>query len=371
MNQAVSVDLDQGHIQQYFQQARQAKQRHRDIAQHLQITEAQLLAAFVEANLPTGLHQQMQVTRLKPEFAALIEQVHTLGEVMALTRNPSCVHEKVGTYHKASHQGQMGLVLDAEIDLRVFYRNWAFAFAVQEQTADKDGRVQTQSSLQFFDAAGEAVHKIFLRPDSDVAAYQDLVQAFAADAELSQAALALTPRSSPPMAQPDAEINVAGLRTAWAAMADTHEFFGLLKKFAVTRTQALRLMQGDFTVPVACTAIEQVLTQAAAQQVPIMVFVDNHGMIQIHTGEVQKIVQYGAWLNVMDARFNLHLRTDHIAQAWVVRKPTADGDVTSLELFDAQGETIAMLFGARKPKQHERSDWRDLIAQVLQVAERG
>lgn len=229
MNQAVMVDLDQRHIQQYFQQARQAKQRHRDIAQHLQISEGQLLAAFVAADLPERMQQQMQVTRLKPEFAALIEQVHTLGEVMALTRNPSCVHEKIGTYHKASHQGQMGLVLDPEIDLRVFYRNWAFAFAVQEQVQDKDERLQTQSSLQFFDAAGEAVHKIFLRPDSDVVAYQDLVQAFAADAELSQAALVLTPRSSPPMAKPDTEIDVAGLRTAWAAMADTHEFFGLLK----------------------------------------------------------------------------------------------------------------------------------------------
>jgi hypothetical protein len=45
----------------------------------------------------------------------------------------------------------------------------------------------------------------------------------------------------------------------------------------------------------------------------------------------------GPWLNVLDPGFNLHLREDLIASAWIVRKPTADGVVSSLELFDAGG----------------------------------
>jgi len=70
----------------------------------------------------------------------------------------------------------------------------------------------------------------------------------------------------------------------------------------------------------------------------------------------------GPWVNVLDPGFNLHLREDHIAQAWLVKKPTSDGLVHSIELFDAQGETIAMLFGERKPGQAERCDWRNLLA---------
>jgi len=41
-----------------------------------------------------------------------------------------------------------------------------------------------------------------------------------------------------------------------------------------------------------------------------------------------------------------------------VRKPTADGVITSLELFDAEDEMIATLFGKRKPGEAERGDWR-------------
>ncbi|HEX2013077.1 MAG TPA: hemin-degrading factor, partial [Roseateles sp.] len=37
------------------------------------------------------------------------------------------------------------------------------------------------------------------------------------------------------------------------------------------------------------------------------------------------------------------------------------GLVSSLELFDAEGRTIAMLFGERKPGQAERCDWRALL----------
>jgi putative hemin transport protein len=99
-----------------------------------------------------------------------------------------------------------------------------------------------------------------------------------------------------------------------------------------------------------------------------MVFVGNPGCIQIHTGPVARIVPMGPWINVMDPGFNLHLRADHVREAWVVRKPTSDGIVTSLELFDATGETIALLFGARKPGKPEDERWRELVAGLPRVA---
>jgi putative hemin transport protein len=79
------------------------------------------------------------------------------------------------------------------------------------------------------------------------------------------------------------------------------------------------------------------------------------------TGPVRRVQVMRPWLNVLDPGFNLHLREDHIASAWVVRKPTSDGLVTSLELFDARGETIAMFFGERKPGRPELCAWRTLV----------
>jgi putative hemin transport protein len=46
----------------------------------------------------------------------------------------------------------------------------------------------------------------------------------------------------------------------------------------------------------------------------------------------------------------------------VVQKPTADGVVTALELFDAAGNNILLFFGQRKPGIPEQRAWRELIA---------
>jgi putative hemin transport protein len=50
----------------------------------------------------------------------------------------------------------------------------------------------------------------------------------------------------------------------------------------------------------------------------------------------------------------------------VVRKPTRDGDVTSLELLDANGGIIARFFGKRKPGQPERTDWRSVVQALVE-----
>ena len=68
---------------------------------------------------------------------------------------------------------------------------------------------------------------------------------------------------------------------------------------------------------------------------------------------------------MLDTRFNLRLREDAVALTCMVKKPTSDGVITSLELFDAWGETIAMLFGKRKPGIPEAPNWRELLAELL------
>lgn len=344
-----------------FAAARAARPvRHRDLAAELGVSEGELIAAH--AGLFDAAESPLKATRLQAVWSEIIGAVEALGDVTALTRNASCVHEKVGTYANASGSATMGLVLGGAIDLRVFYSLWAHGFAVQEHTAKGP-----QRSLQFYDAQGTAVHKIFLRESADdadsVLAYDALVARFMlAGPEATRAdGLRREPPLAPQPEKPDAEVDLAALRADWASLRDTHEFFGLLKRHGVSRTQALRLAAPEFAQAVEPNVAHEILQRASQAGAPIMVFVGNPGMIQIHSGPVKRVEVMGPWLNVLDPDFNLHLREDHIASAWRVRKPTSDGLVSSLELFDAAGSTIAMFFGERKPGQAERCDWRQLL----------
>jgi putative hemin transport protein len=65
----------------------------------------------------------------------------------------------------------------------------------------------------------------------------------------------------------------------------------------------------------------------------------------------------------------MHLKADDVCSAWIVRKPTTDGDVTSVELFDQSGSLIAQFFGLRKPGIPEREGWRILVNSLQTVVE--
>ena len=108
--------------------------------------------------------------RIEPRVNDLLTGLEAVGEVMALTRNESAVHEKIGVYDKVVTGDHNAMVLGENIDLRIFPKVWAHGFAVEKRDGDEIRR-----SLQFFDEAGEAVHKVHLRPASNLYAYQKLV----------------------------------------------------------------------------------------------------------------------------------------------------------------------------------------------------
>jgi putative hemin transport protein len=325
--------------------AEHPKVRIRDAARSLGVSEAELVAT---GSGDTAIRLQAR------HWGDVIKSLPALGPVMALTRNDDCVHERHGTYGEVSVNGAMGLVLGEDIDLRLFLNRWRFGFAVREATAHGERR-----SLQFFDGAGQAVHKIYATEHTNVVAFSALVGQFtASDADAPLTIEAPTPA---PAARPDSAIDVAGLRDAWSKLGDTHDFFGMLKKFGVGRTQALRLAGREFAEPLRPSAARRTLEIAAERQVPIMVFVGNPGCIQIHTGLVTNLKPVGPWFNVLDPQFNLHLREDKVDNAWIVHKPTRDGAVTSIELFDAAGGTVAQLFGKRKPGLPELPEWRAIV----------
>jgi len=317
--------------------------RSRDLAQEMGISEAELLAA----------HRGPEVVRLGGSGPDWLGAFSSLGEIMALTRNEAAVHEKVGAFGNVTVSGKMGLVLNDAIDLRLFLGHWVSAFALEIPDAAGPRR-----SLQVFDRAGEAVIKVHLRPGSSVAAFEAIRARFA-----DPAPLPLVVRPHPP-AGPVLPFDEEGFRAAFAALRDVHEFHPLLARFGAERYAALLSLPGDAVRRLPVTSPRALLEEAAADGLPIMVFVGNRGCIQIHHGPVETIKVMGPWLNVLDPGFNLHLRADLVTDVLAVRKPTRHGPVTSVELYGADRSLIAQVFGVRDEAAPEDERWRALVASL-------
>lgn len=330
------------------------KMRERDLATQLGISEAEFVAA----------HCGEGALRIEPRVNDLLNGLEAVGEVMALTRNESAVHEKIGIYDKVVAGEHNAMVLGEQIDLRIFPKVWKHGFAVEKRDGDDIRR-----SLQFFDAGGEAVHKVHLRPTSSLYAYQKLVSSLeAADQSRTVAVEPVAPATNEEIAEIGPDMgNAEELRARWGKMTDVHQFFGLLKDLKLSRRAAVQMIGQDYAWKLDNDAVAALMHHAAGQAIPIMCFVGNRGCIQIHSGPVAAIKPMGPWINVLDETFHLHLRLDHIAEAWAVRKPTKDGHVTSIEVFDAKGSMIIQFFGKRHEGHAERDDWRFLAENLPRI----
>lgn len=330
--------------------AQHPKARIRDIAVALEVSEMELLE----------ISEVEKLVYLGDKYKAVLKDMRELGRVMALTRNEHVVHETKGVYDNVSfmEKAPMGITHNKIIDLRYFMKDWAHVYAVIFQSGKRK-----MHSIQIFDKYGTAIHKIYTTSDSNLEAYHALVKKYE-EADRVKVALDKEPAAVTPSAKTDTNMDIGAFQTEWLNMKDTHDFFGMLRKYDLTRQQAFCIAPEGTTYRVKKEAIVELLGIAVEEETPIMVFAGNKSCLQIFSGSIKKVVEMNGWYNILDPDFNLHLKLEAIDEAWVVKKYTSDGIVTSLELFDKDGGQILYCFGERKPGIPELTAWRKAIAQL-------
>ena len=188
--------------------------RIRDRARKLHVTEGELVA------------RQLGVTA-RPIACRPVEiypKLGSLGRILCLTRNEWAVHERYGQFQMVEVNPKVGLVLGTDIDLRLFFSHWTRAWEVND-----NGRI----SLQFFDREGVAIQKIFQTDDTDLAAWQKLVDEFALAPAAGRGAQAADP--SPVQAAGAAVAAGAGAPSAAAvSVGAAAQAAGDAKKIAET-----------------------------------------------------------------------------------------------------------------------------------------
>ena len=316
----------------------------RDLAALLGVSEAQLTAARVGHD----------ARRLADEPKALLAALESVGELKAITRNARAVQEQVGHYHNQQLDGHAGLILNpGGIDLRLFMKQWHSAF-VLEETSSRGVR----HSLQFFDPQGDAIHKVYTTDNSDMAAWQQLLARFVREENPAVENVPAVPQAYA------TEVDSERLEREWRGMTDVHQFYLILHRHRLSRQQAFNSVSDDLARRVDNQTLAELLNRVREDGNPIMVFVANRGAVQIFTGPVLRVEPMRGWLNIFNPQFTLHLLDSEIAESWITRKPTADGIVTSLELYAADGTQIAQLYGERREGQPEQALWREQLAEL-------
>lgn len=298
---------------------------------------------------------------------AVLKQFETFGDMESIVRNELAVHEKMAPYHNLKLGEKMGLALNVGgLDLRFFMWQWQHMLAVTDTSrADKPSY-----SIQFYNAQGAAIDKVYLRElsDENIANWQALIAPQQQTVNKETLTLEVQAPLSEWRYKALNEEAREQLQQGWQAMTDVHQFHSLLKNIDIDRASSYHQAPDQMTQQLDISAVEAVFMHARDAKCPIMIFVGNSGLVQIQTGTVQTLKRMGDWFNILDKDhndFTLHLKDRALAQVWCVKRPTKDGIVTCIEGFDGHGVSIFSVFGQRLEDTPELAEWQQIVATVV------
>ncbi len=290
-----------------------------------------------------------EVQFLAGDWTELLGEIHQLGDVSVLSGNHVVMHLATGQYEPFRGGEGHALVLNQGIDLRLFPGHWEYGVAVRPSADTAPGFV-------FFNGAGEPVHRILLTESSDLATFETLVATYASERP------EFSPWSEAPAETKEATAETkAAFLEDWRGLTDTHAFSRLLRKYQLSRTDALRLAEGEFTQELDVRAYRQVFAELVDREISIIFFALNNGCVQISTGALTELNTTKKTIQLVERDSRTLIGLDGIAEVWRVSKPTKRGLAHSLELYDRDGEPVAYIFGTRKEDEANATAFETLV----------
>lgn len=301
------------------QELQAQKVRAREAAARMQLTEAQYVA-LGEADQPVHV--------LNQDLKTLLKQLVDAGELMALTRNDAVVIEHHGAYVALDTSESSLEVFQDQWTLLLKLDRWRYGFLVNEA-----GRI----SLQFYDAFGEAVHKVYVTEHTDKAAFFRIVEPFSREAQAEDWP---SVQAQDHRAKRGAKLlDVEALRNDWRMLAHRDNAERVFELYKVTPPQAYVHFVEDAR-RLQPSALKALLEGIAELALVCKMTLSNRGAVQNHIGNIHRLLETGPWFNVLDPKFNLHARINAFSEVWAISKPFGDGLEASVECFDTSGRRV-------------------------------
>ncbi|WP_039057901.1 ChuX/HutX family heme-like substrate-binding protein [Enterobacter sp. Bisph1] len=167
-----------------------------------------------------------------------------------------------------------------------------------------------------------------------------------------------------------------GIAHAWRSLRDIHHFYPMLTQFGLSKLEAFNQVPSDLAYQVDTSSVWQVLSAIALSRDNFMIFTGNGAVFHVYTGPVNKLLTLN---NCGQTRLVVHgqtgeletaifkITTSKLSQAWVVNKFSAQGPITSLELFDDQQNHVAQFNSHRLEGMAQDEKWTRLMKSLPKI----
>ena len=273
------------------------KLRIKDIANHLEVSEAELLTTQID-------NSSLKYLKIS-DYNIFFKELFKSHKVMFLIRSDFIVHEKV--------------IVCSEIEYhknKIFFKNKKpltdFDFKKIENSFFEKKTHQNKPllSFQFFDQYGNAILKIFLK-SKDYSVFESLSDKF-------------------------------------SFVYDYNLQKNILKKNEISeRKKSLNLdsFQNQYTKRIKTDnlILRKILENASKHKFPIQIHALGNYSIQYHFGSVKNIMDFGPWINVIDKNFNIHVMENKINNNYITIKEVDGKYFYQIQILDENNNLILVV----------------------------
>ena len=267
------------------------KVRIRDAAYQMKVSEAELLSTEINETVSFLLIEDM---------TAFIKDVLKVDKIMLLIRSDYVVHEKTIKTKNIRLEDNQIIDLDKNDCSILDFNIDAFEYVFFQKKMHINRELK---SFQFFDKAGTAILKIYLK-GKDLGFFDEIDLKYKKTYNYEM--------------QSDLDINNSNLLDSKIKINLPYDTSNSKTSCRDISVKSLRL----------------ILENASDMKTPIQIHALGLGTIQYHRNTVRNIVDYGPWVNVIDQKFNLHVLENGLTRASLIQYQFKDCQQYLINFFD-------------------------------------
>ncbi len=265
--------------------------RIRDVAEKLNVTEAELLSTKVGKDI-----YYLKISNHNKFF----EQLFTIDKVMLLIRSNFVVHEKIIDTKSVIFDNNKIINKEDKLPILNFNIN-AFHHVFFEKKIHQNKNLL---SFQFFDYKGDSVIKIYLK-SKDEKSFNKIADEYRVDYNYEL--------------QDMSKINQPNIEC---------KFINEYNLKVIEKIKSNQLILRD------------ILESASKEKFPIQIHALGNCANQYHFGKVKNIMDFGPWINVIDKKFNIHAMEKKLSQFFIIKNQFNGIESYSVEFYDNSNNLI-------------------------------
>lgn len=299
------------------------KLKHREIAEFLEISEAELIDVHVGVSKFDVLRTSPpmpRAIRLDSNWQAIFEASKNLGLVMSVTANDAVVMAQLTQYEGFDSSEGYYLIDCKGLALKLHSTGLKHAFLFEES-----GSHHMRKSLRLFDEAGFEVHKLHLLPDSEHLAYELIGRTCAKARQVTGIEIPEIVRQR----------QMAGVR----AENDSDLF-------------SQRLSMKD---------VQALMESAASLKIPLEIILENEVVQATSVRCIHRVIHSEHVLSVIDAGFSLQIDLRKELYFYALSLDSVGQTSASIELYSKQNHRLLTIRPAESAGTSSFVAWRNLI----------